>query len=292
MKKKIFIQANEKQFIGAKVAEYSFQKKMSDQSIEVELMMAENSPLLLSKSGQLHLRKGVKTKWKNDLQNFTTLRFMPPELMEYTGRALVVDPDVFALVDVAQLFEMDMNGKAILARKIYSDDADYWASSVMLLDCSKLTHWVWAKDFEKIFTYERDYRSWMNLDYEDQVAIGELDQKWNDYDHLDSETCMLHTTSRRTQPWKTGLPIDFSISEKKRPKGFFSQVLFQLGLKIDSNEPQQGLYLPHPDKNQEIFFYQLLKEAIDLKRISKREIEEAIKMKNVRPDSFEIMKTI
>ena len=47
---------------------------------------------------------GVKRNWRNDdLQSFTPLRFMPPELMGYQGRAVVVDPDVFAVGDVFEL---------------------------------------------------------------------------------------------------------------------------------------------------------------------------------------------
>ena len=38
-----------------------------------------------------------------DLQSFTPLRFMPPQLMGYEGRAIVIDPDVFAVGDVYEL---------------------------------------------------------------------------------------------------------------------------------------------------------------------------------------------
>lgn len=292
MKKMIYIQSNDQQKIGALVAKYSFEKHLTDKSIKVELIETENYNQLMSKSGKLHLRKGAKSRWKNDLQNFTSLRFMPPELMGYEGRTLVVDPDVFALVDVTQLFTMDMQEKSIWARKITTGDTYYWASSVMLLDCEKLRHWNWKNDFEEMFTFKRDYREWMNLDLEDQSAIGELEPKWNDNDHLDEETCLLHTTSRITQPWKTGLPIDFSISEKKRPTDFKSRLLYKLGLKIDPNEPLAGCYKPHFDKNQEVLFYTLLKEAIEAGSITTKEVKVAMKNKNVRPDSLELLKTV
>jgi hypothetical protein len=292
MIKKIFIHTNEKQLIGAKVSQYSFEKKLTDKNIEVNFIKTSQYPFLIKKEGKLHLRKGIKSIWRNDLQNFTPLRFLAAELMNFEGRALVIDPDVFANVDASPLFEMDMRGKSILARKIRSNNSHYWASSVMLLDCAKLKHWKWQEDFQKLFTFERDYRSWMNLEYEDQSSIGELEKRWNDFDHLDNETCFLHTTSRITQPWKTGLPIDFSVSEKTKPKTLLSNISYKLGFKIDFSKPKDGHYLPHPDKSQEKFFYTLLKEAIDSGIISNNEINDAIKAKNVRPDSFDILKSV
>ena len=67
--------------------------------------------------GRKFLRAGAWRAWENaDLQSFTPVRFTPPKLMGYQGRAIVIDPDVFAVGDVNELFERDMEGKAILAR--------------------------------------------------------------------------------------------------------------------------------------------------------------------------------
>ena len=46
------------------------------------------------------------------------------------------------------------------AKRIY--DGNY-ASSVMLLDCARLGHWQVEKQFRELFTFERDYRKWINL---------------------------------------------------------------------------------------------------------------------------------
>ena len=58
------------------------------------------------------------------------------------GRAIVVYPDVFAIGDINELFDRDMENKAIFAkpRPGYKGHANYVASSVMLLDCAKLKH--------------------------------------------------------------------------------------------------------------------------------------------------------
>jgi hypothetical protein len=58
--------------------------------------------------------------------------------MRFEGRAVVTDPDCFGVGDVAELFERDMGGKAIMAvpRPGHNKSPDYIATSVMLLDCA------------------------------------------------------------------------------------------------------------------------------------------------------------
>ena len=54
----------------------------------------------------------MKRIWRNDdLQSFTPLRFLPPQLMGYQGRAVVIDPDIFATGDIWELLSRDMAGK-------------------------------------------------------------------------------------------------------------------------------------------------------------------------------------
>ena len=90
---------------------------------------------------------------------------MPPELMGYEGRAVVVDPDVFAVQDVWELLTRDMQGKAVMCRQ--RGTPPHNASSVMLMDCAKLAHWKLENDFDALFTGQREYKKWMNLGYED-----------------------------------------------------------------------------------------------------------------------------
>ena len=89
----------------------------------------------------------------------------------------------------------------------------HYASSVMLLDCAKLKHWKLADDFDALFTGKREYKKWMNLGYESPASIGLLEPEWNDFDKLTPETKMIHNTRRKTQPWKSGLPVDFIPAE-------------------------------------------------------------------------------
>ena len=74
---------------------------------------------------------------------------MPPELMSYEGRAVVVDPDVFAVQDVWELLSATCRARRSCAG---SGAPRHYASSVMLLDCAKLKHWKLATDFDALFT--------------------------------------------------------------------------------------------------------------------------------------------
>ena len=50
--------------------------------------------------------------WRyDDLQSFTPLRFIPPELMGYQNRAVIIDTDIFAVGDVWELLSRDMAGR-------------------------------------------------------------------------------------------------------------------------------------------------------------------------------------
>ena len=83
----------------------------------------------------------------DDLQSFTPLRYAVPDVVGHQGLALVTDPDVFAVGDVGELFTRDLQGKAIWCRPRpgYDKITDPLATSVMLLDCSKLPHWRFAR---------------------------------------------------------------------------------------------------------------------------------------------------
>jgi hypothetical protein len=79
--------------------------------------------------------------------------------MNYQGRAVVIDPDVFARADIWELLSRDMQGKAILCRPKSGAKGrrGCLATSVMLLDNAKLTHWKFEEQFNAMFDYKRDY---------------------------------------------------------------------------------------------------------------------------------------
>jgi len=282
----VFIQTNAKQAIGAKVSAYSIKRNSRHaDEFDVTVMHQEQYPMFLGREGQTYRRHGVEHIWLNaDLQSFTLTRFMPPQLMGYVGRALVVDPDVFAVGDVWDLLTRDMNGKAILCRQLKSKGKGF-ATSVMLLDCAKLTHWNVEEGFSELFKLKRDYHDWITLKLEAPGTISTLEPEWNDFDRLTPATKMVHNTRRRTQPWKTGLPVDYTPAEYAPVIGW----LMQLRRKLFGNYGLLGYYRSHPDPKQEQLFFGLLQECLNKGLVGEAELKSAMENDYVRHDALEVI---
>ena len=175
----VFIHTNHKQVVGALVAKYALRRNsQNNDRFDVRIIEKKDYPFFDAREAQMYLRDGVKRTWLNeDLQSFTPLRFMPPELMGYKGRSVVIDPDIFAVGDVWELLSRDMQGKAIMCRrrsgpKGFVDRC--LASSVMLLDNARLTHWHVEEQFNELFEFKRDYQPWVCLKLEDRDTIGSV----------------------------------------------------------------------------------------------------------------------
>jgi hypothetical protein len=274
----VFIQANDRQMIGARISAYSYRRNAQRPgSFDVRILNVRDFPRL-TRTGQSILRGGHIRDWDpDDLQSFTPLRFAPPSLMDFKGRAIVTDPDCFGVCDVAELFERDMGGKAIMAvpRPGHNGDADYIASSVMLLDCAKLRHWDFGKELDDLFAHRFDYLDWVELKREDRSAIGLLEPGWNSFDRLDAGTKILHTTKRRTQPWKTGLPVDYTLRETG-PLDFLRRLAIRR-------------YQAHPDRNQEALVYSMLSEMVDRWLVTRDELVAEMAANHIRHDSLELI---
>lgn len=288
----VFIHTNERQWLGALVAEYSFRRNSAHaDKFDVKFIHTRDHAFLSAREGQSFLRGGTQRVWHmEDLQSFTPLRFMPPKLMNWQGRAVVTDPDVFAVGDVYELLQMDMQGAAVLGRHRSSKDEKraQVATSVMLLDCARLRHWDVERDFGQLFSGEKDYKEWMVLGYEDPANIGYLPDCWNDFDHLDAHTRLLHNTKRRTQPWKTGLPVDYTPADKFKDKPLLAGVN-RLRAKVFGEYGLLGRYREHPDRRQEQFFFGLLKECLQAGHVSEQLVREEIRRNHVRHDAFEVL---
>jgi hypothetical protein len=292
VKPTVFIHTNDKQIVGALVAEYALKRNSkSPDAFEVRTIRTRDFPFLQRREDQEYLRDGVTRRWHNeDLQSFTPLRFMPPELMGYQGRAMVIDPDVFAVGDVWELLSRDMKGAAIMARlrSGSKEKRGYYASSVMVLDCAKLTHWRVEDQFDELFTFKRDYALWICLQYEPEDSILLFEHEWNDFDRLTPQTKLLHTTKRKTQPWKTGLPVDFLPPEK--PGGYAILGLFhRFRRRLFGDYTFLGTYSRHPDQNQERLFFGLLRECVDKGIVTEDLLREEMRLNHVRHDAFEVL---
>lgn len=287
-KPRVFIHTNERQWLGALVSRYSLVRNSAHADrFDVEILSSADHPFLRAREGQVYLRDGERVTWRYDnLQSFTPLRFMPPEKMGYQGRALVIDPDVFAAGDVWELLSRDLEGKALWCRPRSGSKglAGGLASSVMLLDCAKLSHWRCEQQFGELFAFERDYMKWILLQYEPRETIGRFEDEWNDFDRLTPQTKLIHNTKRQTQPWKTGLPVDFTPARKRVKPLNPATWLRPLTRK---RTPER--YLPHPDPNQEQFFFGLLRECIENGVVSEDLVREEMRQDHVRHDALEVL---
>jgi len=288
----IFVHTNHRQYVGALVSQYSMRRNSRHpDAFDIQILDARDYAFLREREGQTFLRNGRRVVWHfEDLQSFTPLRFLPPERMGYQGRALVVDPDVFAVGDVYELLTRDMQGKAILCRMRSKSKglAGGKASSVMLLDCAKLRHWRCAENFAEMFEGKRDYQDWMTLQLEPSDSIGLFEDEWNDFDRLTPATRLIHNTKRQTQPWKTGLPLEFEPAPRpvraNAPATWLRPVRRALGW-----DGRPSRYAPHPDPRQEQLFFGLLRECLEQGIVSEAMLRDEMDQGHVRRDALEVL---
>lgn len=291
----VFIQANHKQYIGALIAEYAIRRNSKhNDKFDIRIMHYDDFPVFKAHEGQKFLRDGEWREWvRNDLQSFTPTRFAPPQLMGFKGRAIVIDPDVFVIADIWDLFSRDMKGAAIMCRPKSGSKGKRGAlaTSVMLLDNAKLTHWKFDEQFAAMFDGSRDYMPWISLQYEDLSTVELLETEWNDFDHLDENTKALHNTHRKTQPWKTGLPVDYRAADSFRlfpPRHWLRRARRALF----GDYGMAGRYKRHPDPRQEAFFFGLVREAVETGVITEDVLREEMRQNHVRHDALELIKTV
>lgn len=293
VKPTVFIHTNHKQMLGALVSRYSLQKNSANaDKFDVKFIEVKDYPIMAEHEGREYRRDGEMRPWyNNDLQSFTPLRFAPPELMGYTGKAVVMDPDIFAIGDIWELLSRDMRGAAIMCRPKSGRKGrkGAYASSVMLLDCEKLSHWKFAENFEEMFEpVKRDYMDWVSLKLEDPATIGLFENEWNDFDNLTEHTKLLHNTKRKTQPWKTGLQIDYRPADtfqlfpprhwiRRGRRALFGDYKFA------------GTYAAHPDPNQEKFFFDLVKNALADGVLTEAMLRDEISQGHLREDALALV---
>ena len=138
---------------------------------------------------------------------FTYSRFLVPHLCGFEGKAIFMDNDMVCLGDIRELDELDMSTLALRVVKhdhqpentikMYgckqtSYPRKNW-SSLMLMDCSKLT--LWTKQVVEAQTGAYLHRF---QDIPDEL-IGDIPNTWNTLDWMDETTKLLHYTNGG--PW-------------------------------------------------------------------------------------------
>tara|TARA_Y100000591_G_scaffold332578_1_gene370490 strand:- start:7144 stop:8007 length:864 start_codon:yes stop_codon:yes gene_type:complete len=250
---KIFIQSNPQQELAAKVSSFSFNKFGFK---NIEIIKLKDIVELNDKFNKKYLRGGKKIVYdEKDLQSFTLLRFLPPKI--YDDYCLVIDPDVFAVKDPANILENYVNSKnfQIFCTKKNGN----FKSEVCLINCKNFDLWSFDQIITDLFNNKIDYQRLINFDFVDQEKIGNLNNSLNVWDDIDEKTTLLHTTNRLTQPWKEGLKIDFKvyISKMNYIKNFIKRILKQK----HNNKIFEKKYKTHPNSMVLNYVEEIFKEA-------------------------------
>lgn len=274
--RKVFIQANKSQLLGARLSKYSIER--ISPGTPVEILQVEDIPTFQNFEGETYVQGSEERTYSlADEQSFTLSRFLPPELMDYRGRAVVIDPDVFAVQDIRPLFDTDMHGAPIACCK--RNGAGFWDTSVMLLENSKLD-WKIDDILARLNREEMNYNFAMRKLFD--LPVTELPRIWNQLDTITDETRMIHYTRQRTQPWKTGLP--YTVTPRKLGKVF--GLIPREWLPSGKNK-YPVVYQPHPDERARTFFFSLVRDALKDGAVEKQIIEEEIARGYIRPDLLE-----
>lgn len=293
----VFIHTNDRQMIAARVAAHSLKSRSkSPDRFEVRLLRFEETPALQRRVGQRYrwwTESAPAEFRRRDLQSFAPLRRLVPELMGFKGRALVLDPDVFAVGDVYELLTRDMDGKAILCCRnpLWRNGRQLRSSAVMLLDCARLRHWDWERDIEQIFRGRLELGAWLGLLDESPEFIGDLEQEWNHRDTLTAQTKLLHNTEMRTQPWNTGLRADYTQYAPRWPAPVRDLAHLVRRLLSPGRQPATR-YLPHPDPSQERLFFTLLKECVSEGSITRSALRQAMRHRYLRADALQVLDSL
>jgi hypothetical protein len=283
-----FVHTNDAHLLPALVAIHSLRTRGGGaEGFETGLLRIEGSELDARRDGMPYGLNGEATWDHKRAPAFHYLRRRPPELMGYEGRAVVVDPDVFAVRTVVPLFERDMEGKAVCCRYLpdgYLDDgAATYSTGVMLLDCAKLQHWRWNEEIDALFAGKLDYWDMLALRNEPPENIGELGEVWNSMDKLNDETGLIHFNRLSTQPWSAGLPLDHERYDPSAPIPTPSWWQRLLGI-----TPQRHRSV-HPDPAQERLFFELLAECLAGGLISEAFLRTEIRSGHIRRDAFDVL---
>ncbi len=277
----LYIHTNNKQLFGAVISKFSFEKACGkERCFDIKIINVDEEDRFNRIFGKHILMNGSSVFYsKDDLQSFTLSRFLPPEISDYQGLSYVIDPDIFC---VSGKFNDIFNTGISKSIGAIFHNGKYLSSS-MLLKNSELKHWRIDSIIDDLVNRRNDYRYYMNLEFE-QGNIEKIEKCYNDLDNLTQDTVLLHNTNRLTQPWKTGLKVDFRREPMRPIFGFIPRELVHTAL-----GRRKFKYQDHTDERQVNLFVELVKSALSENFISKEFIETEINKKNIRPDMLRML---
>jgi len=129
--------------------------------------------------------------------DFTNFRWAIPEASGFKGRAIYLDLDMILFDDIKELWELDMEGKAVLTLTPNE-------TSVMLFDCEQFNN-NWWPGLADMKTNGHNIQYYLRM-LRNKDFFGYLPTKWNCLDGRNNSfvpgyTKLVHYTAMNTQPW-------------------------------------------------------------------------------------------
>lgn len=179
MKRTVVIGASRRQFIPAKVCEWTVRSTTKG---ELDIIHTYDREYGASPA----LKKANRT-------GFSFVRFAVPELAGYEGRAIYIDSDMIVMDDLEKLFGLPFGDASVLRPKNQT--------ALLVFDCAKLTHWKSTEYLRRLEAGDYRYEDLMKTLYEPRLKVG-IPDYWNHLDEFQKDvTKILHYTDMAKQPW-------------------------------------------------------------------------------------------
>lgn len=200
---RIFIGSGEASRVECKVLLHSI-RMSTDRDLDIWIYNGTHNAIERNAEAPVLAPLSLELKYRS-VTEFSLFRYLIPQLCDFKGRAIYLDSDMVCLDDLGELFDTDLQGCDFLCKRGYTEGC--WATSVMLMDCSKCRFDLPALykqidsgqfsylDFSRFSPKFRSFHKYM---------IGQMDPEWNVFDFRDQNTKLLHFTNLYSQPWKFG----------------------------------------------------------------------------------------
>jgi lipopolysaccharide biosynthesis glycosyltransferase len=226
----VFISSGEASLLERKVLMYSLRRNTKR---DLDIRVFNGTHNTIEREGYLPelAPMSLNVKYQN-VTEFSSYRFLVPQICGQSGRCISMDSDMIVLGDIGELFDADLGYKQILAKPdAYGNVADKrWGLSVMLIDCSQ-TQFELDRYFDEIadglYSYADLHQMTPRFQAHHAFNIGEIDSRWNEFDCYNNETKIIHYTNLYTQPWKCRShpygDLWFEYFKEARESGFITE---------------------------------------------------------------------
>lgn len=140
---------------------------------------------------------------------FSGFRWAIPEVCGFKGRAIYTDVDMINMRDISELFDMDLEGKPMAARKGTRFGGHEFC--VIVFDCEQMEQYL--APISRMRINPSAHHRYVRMFSGNDELVKELDMRWNCHDGeglKPSDIWHLHFTKMATQPWRpkwfTGTP--------------------------------------------------------------------------------------